>query len=129
MRSVLAIGTLFVLVSTIVPAHVVHGWFVDGPVCREACAGTEHCCCKKRQLGRDAALQRDPSATLNAPREQCCDDGCGDTTALRRLPFSRAAFRAEIERSLPEAPFRESDPVRVPLHVRTTPALARAPPA
>ena len=129
MRSLLAIGTLCVLFSGIVPAHLAHGWIVDGPVCREACAGTDHCCCKKRQLGRDAAYGDNASAILEAPRKRCCTDSCDQTTALQRLPFSRAAFHAEIERPLPETSLRESEPVLAPSHVGSAPGRPRAPPA
>jgi hypothetical protein len=128
MRSLLAIGTLFVLFLGIVPAHAVHAWLLDGPVCREACAGTDHCCCKKRQLGRENGNGDYESPTLEPPREACCTDGCGETIALQRLPFSRIAFRAEIERPLPETALQEPEPVYAARHDGAAPARPRAPP-
>jgi len=129
MRSLLAIGTLLVLLSGAVPAHAVHAWFFDGPLCREACAGTDHCCCKKRQLGRGGSHGDDRPVIVETPRASCCPDDCATATALQRPLSSRTAYRAEFEQPLPETSLHEPDAIFAPRCVRIAPARPRAPPA
>lgn len=129
MRSLLAIGTLLALLSGVVPAHAVHAWFSDEPLCREACAGTDHCCCKKRQIGRDPSRRDDAPATAETQPEPCCGEDCAVTTGLQRLPSSGAAFRAEHEQPLPAASLKVPAGVFAPRRGQITPSRPRAPPA
>jgi hypothetical protein len=129
MRSLLAIGTLLVLFSGIVPAHAAHDWFSDIPVCREACAGTDDCCCKKRQFGRGRSASDDAPIIAESPPEPCCSDDCAATTGCQRLPSSKAAFRAELEQPLPETALHSPAPVFAPRREQIAPARPRAPPA
>ena len=128
MRSLLAIGTLLVLLSGVVPAHAVHAWFTDEPLCREACAGTDHCCCKKRQVGPDPSRRGDAPVIIETQPEPCCSEDCAVPTGLHRLPSSNAAFRAELEQPLPGASLQVPALVFALQRGQITPARPRAPP-
>jgi hypothetical protein len=128
MRSLIAIGALLALLSGVVPAHAVHAWFTDEPLCREACAGTDHCCCKKRQAGSDPSQRSDAPAIVETQPEPCCSEECAVPTGLQRLPSSSATFRAELQQPLPGASLQVPTLVLALQRGQITPARPRAPP-
>jgi len=100
MKTLFSIGPLLILLSGIVPLQHLEVWLAGAPVCRMACAGTEYCCCKKRQQARKAGrLHRETRPVVTeSSHGPTCPDNCAVPSTGQRIPTTRAASRIETAR-------------------------------
>jgi len=131
MKTLFSIGPLLVLLSGIVPLEHLEVWLAGAPVCRMACAGTEHCCCKRRQQARKSGwLHRETRPTVTeAPDGPTCPDNCATASAGQRTPPTRSSYQVEIARPVRCRPFDASPAVTALRSGLIDPTRPRAPPA